>query len=80
MDWPFETFIPQPPRRVSGFAEIVGNSHGGWHIGQIYVGPQFRQADRDERKQIEMSLHTLAGGAIGRAYRKTMEGERREHH
>ena len=76
MDWHFKAFIQQPrPVRVEGFAEIVGGRNGSWQIGNIYLCKGgVHIADYDERRQIETNLRCSAGSAIGRAYRKSMEG------
>lgn len=80
MDWPFSTYVTHPrPKVISGIAEIAGDRGGSWQVTTIYIEDQFgrrrmyRHADYDERRQIEMSLHVLAGGDIGRAYRRSME-------
>lgn len=81
MDWPFETLIHRPqPKKVCGVAEIVGREGGVWQVGQIYVADRlgWRHADRDEQREISWSLHTLAGGNIGRAYRKSLREPRYE--
>lgn len=81
MDWPFETLIHRPQtKRVCGVAEIVGRE-GVWQVGQIYVSDRlgWRHADRDEQREISWSLHALAGGDIGRAYRRSLKEPRHEH-
>ena len=82
MDWPFETNICRPvPRRICGFAEIVGKEGGVWQVGQIYVSDRlgWRHADHDEALDIAWTLHLLAGGDIGRAYRKSIKEPGYEH-
>lgn len=82
MDWPFETIIHRPvPKRICGVAEIVGGEGGVWQVGQIYVADRcgWRHADCHEQKDIAWNLHTLAGGDIGRAYRKSLREPSHEH-
>lgn len=81
MDWPFETLIHLPqPKKVCGVAEIVGDSKGEWDIGHVYVRNHhgFRFADHIERREVCLTLYTLAGGNIGRAYRKSLREPRYE--
>ena len=81
MDWPFDVFVQHPPRRIAGIAEIVGDPSGNWEVGQVYVsdGRGFRHADVLESRDVRLSLFLLAMRDIGRAYRKTMEGTRRDY-
>lgn len=83
MDWPFETYIKRPlHRRVKGVAEIAGQRNGAWEIRNVWIETGenlFRPADYDERKQVEISLQMMAGGKIGRAYRKSLKEPEYEH-
>ena len=83
MDWPFDVFLLRPvPRRVQGLAEIAGDWRGNWEIKDIWISTApktFRLADHAERQQISLSLHMMAGGEIGRAYRKSIQEPVYEH-
>lgn len=77
MEWPFEINAASGAGGVRGVAEIVGKRSGLWQVGQVYIANSgaWRHAGYDEHRTVELSLQMWFGGAIGRAYRRSLERE-----
>lgn len=77
MDVSFEVILKDPvPHKVRGIAEVAGDPKGRWEVRDIWIATHpfgYRLAGYDERQNIRLALHMLAGGDIGRSYRGSLK-------